>query len=271
VGVWSAPPRADEPFIILQIYRGERISRKATNHKATRHRTGNCTNSLAPSVGTIIRFLQKKNPQRCLHDQIKFQILDQNLVTPNRCWKYTDVLHGCTISNSCSHKLSNLFGGNEFPRVYSLKFLFAQTHNFFDDDGSIYFWKKNQRERKDQELKAYVSPKSDLPLPEKRQRKKMGQEARSRPKKKEKKPRVCLNPNSIWFSVFLRRTHRLFPFCRRRTSRSGLAAVMPNQLVEDLPSRRIDAGLHWLNDVQPQSSVSSRWWSKKTQTVSSSG
>jgi hypothetical protein len=35
--------------------------------------------------------------------------------------------------------------------------------------------------------------------------------------------------------------------------------VMLNQLVEDLPSRRIDASLHWLNDVQPQSSVSSRW------------
>jgi hypothetical protein len=34
---------------------------------------------------------------------------------------------------------------------------------------------------------------------------------------------------------------------------------VPNQLVEDLPSRRIENGLHWLNDVQPQSSVSSGW------------
>jgi len=51
----SAPP--DAVFIILQI-----IKNKA-NHHPTRHHAENCINSLAPSVGTTNRFLQKRNLQ----------------------------------------------------------------------------------------------------------------------------------------------------------------------------------------------------------------
>jgi hypothetical protein len=61
VGVRSAPPTSRLLFCRL---RGERTSRKATNHKATRHRTGNCTNSLAPSVRTTNRFLQQQKKIR---------------------------------------------------------------------------------------------------------------------------------------------------------------------------------------------------------------
>jgi len=46
-------PRADEPFIILQ------ITRKANIKEGNKY----CTNSLAPSVGTDV-VLSKINPQR---------------------------------------------------------------------------------------------------------------------------------------------------------------------------------------------------------------
>jgi len=46
VGVWSAPPRADKPFIILQITRRANIKEgnESQGNTATRHRTENCTN-----------------------------------------------------------------------------------------------------------------------------------------------------------------------------------------------------------------------------------
>jgi hypothetical protein len=73
--------------------------------------------------------------------------------------------------------------------------VFAQIQNFFGDDGSIYFWKTNQRER--WAKRQGVSPKK---------KRKRRQEATlllwsyiNGPKKKEENPRVCLSPNPIRF------------------------------------------------------------------------
>jgi len=71
-------------------------------------------------------------------------------------------------------------------------------------------------------------------------------------KKKKKKP------DGYGFFLEERRTPRLVgssPSAAREHQDLALLPVVPSQLVEDLPSHRINAGFQGPNDVQPQSSV----------------
>jgi hypothetical protein len=87
---------------------------------------------------------------------------------------------------------------------------------------------------------------------------KMGQEEeRSRPTKK-KTRRVCPTWSGYGFFPEERRTPRLVgssPSAAREHHDLALLPVVPSQLVEDLPSHRINAGFQGPNDVQPQSLV----------------
>jgi hypothetical protein len=72
--------------------------------------------------------------------------------------------------------------------------------------------------------------------------------------KEKKNRRVCPTQSGYGFFPDERRTPRLVgssPSAAREHHDLALLPVVLSQLVEDLPSHRINAGLHGLNDVQP--------------------
>ncbi len=83
----------------------------------------------------------------------------------------------------------------------------------------------------------------------------MGQEEeRSRPTQKKKHRHVCPTQSGYGFFPDERRTPRLVGSSLSAATEHHDLALLPvvlSQLVEDLPSHRINAGLHGLNDVQP--------------------